>query len=178
MAVLTRVSELRHHSLAHLEGLDGEGRVSGYGSGETHGAVAVDVLAGYAVHFLRHRAKDGADGALFWRLRGTHRRTGEVGAQITATSTKNGCKRKKKTKKKQLFMVRHLETFLLFPTCVFLASTEPNSPPPFFFWFFVLIPHIGNTFWRARSACEKQPAPKLWLLAAFSSFSDPWRYLP
>lgn len=66
-------SELRCDFLAHLEDLDGEGRVSGYRSRNNHGAVAVDILASYPLHFLRYRAEDRADGALLWRLRGTQR---------------------------------------------------------------------------------------------------------
>lgn len=86
-------SELRCDFLAHLEDLDGEGRVSGYRSRENHGAVAVNILARYPLHFLRYRAEDRADGALLWRLSGTQR--GGGGRLATALPEhQNGCEQR------------------------------------------------------------------------------------
>lgn len=90
LVVLMGVSELRYHSLAHLEDLDGEGRVSSYRSRKSHGAVAVHVLASYPLNFIRNCAKDCADGALCWRLgnREEENKTSEVVTETTATRIK------------------------------------------------------------------------------------------
>lgn len=60
--------ELWCHSLAHFKVLDGEGRVSGQRSGKDQGAVAVDVLPSYALHFFCHGAVNGAESTLLWGL--------------------------------------------------------------------------------------------------------------
>lgn len=60
--------ELWCHSLAHFKVLDSEGRVSGQGCGKDQGAVAVDVLPGYALHFFCHGAVNGAESTLLWGL--------------------------------------------------------------------------------------------------------------
>lgn len=91
-AVPVGLSELRHHSLAHVEDLDGEGGVPGCRSRRSHGAVAVDVLASYPLHFLRNCAKDCADGALFWRLWGTEREREGAVNQTIVPSTKMDAK--------------------------------------------------------------------------------------
>lgn len=91
-AVPKGLSELRHHSLAHVEDLDGEGGVPGDRSRRSHGAVAVDVLAGYPLHFLRNCAKDCTDGALFWRLGETERKRGSCQSNY-CSQHQNGCKR-------------------------------------------------------------------------------------
>lgn len=87
-------SELWCHSLAHLEDLDGEGRVSGYGSRKSHGAVAVHVLASNPLHFLRYCAEDRADSALLWRLRGTQGGGGQLATARPCYQHQNGCKRR------------------------------------------------------------------------------------
>lgn len=87
-------SELRCHSLAHLKDLDGEGRVSGYRSRKSHGAVAVHVLASDPLHFLRYCAEDRADSALLWRLRGTQGGGGELATARHCYQHQNGRKRR------------------------------------------------------------------------------------
>lgn len=135
-AVPMGLSELWHHSLAHVEDLDGEGGVPGCRSRRSHGAVAVDVLASYPLHFLRNCAKDCADGALFWRLWGTDKERG--GCQSNHCSHhQKGCKRRSKptfSHQEGRYWLQRLKVVCCQPCCWASHFNIFTSYPGWVFW--------------------------------------------